>query len=643
MNQFRIFLLSALSVFMLVTAMANVAVPAPDRDSTEIGAANVSAAVEDPERNATTPIGWHFWTGRSKEEIDQLAQNSGERVINVQVDSTSPLRFSVVMVKNTGLYARTGDWAYGSEADVTNKLNAEKGRLIDLEPCAVNGQRRFAYVWVKNTGAAAKAWHWNYDLTVDQVTDEINKYRVRLIDLDTYVVNGQRRYSYIGIANQGADGKAWWWYPDVTPQFVQQKAQENHARLIDVERPSAGLMTVIMQRNDENAYSRHVYDYTLNDLLRFQASNGLRITDLEQYVKNGDVRFAASLIDNATPENQRVRAIWRSSTMANAPSGVDAWFGVYAKEVNGPVYVGLAQGMTFQPLSVLKLAPHLYVMDLLDNDPGLDMLDAPNGISWTSLKDKPDEIYCPYTDAGKATQMNSDSLRNTLKRGLGESLNRAHEALVNKYGSDTINTRIQKLGLEYTKVYPGCQQPPGVKDWTFNTSTLSDLGKLFEGVDTKVFFPHHWDKVSKEFYGLMADWWSAPGVKSIKAVVNDEASKAGKSAIVNDFMSHVTLNGKGGGTILPQADGAYQGGRSFFGRLELPFVTGPNKALTIKTFVGGYFVDNFTAPCNEDTASTSQDIKCRNWKTKQNATYELFYSEPFRVAIRKAIATWPSS
>src|SRR5262249_34425455 len=154
MNQFRIFLLSALSVFMLVTAIANVAVPALDRDSTEIGVANVSAAVEDPERNATTPIRWHCWTGRSKEGIDQLAQNADERVINVQVDSTSPLRFSAVMVKNTGPYARTGDWAYGSEADVTNKLNAENGRLIDLEPCTVNGQRRFAYIWVRNTGAA---------------------------------------------------------------------------------------------------------------------------------------------------------------------------------------------------------------------------------------------------------------------------------------------------------------------------------------------------------------------------------------------------------------------------------------------------------------------------------------------------------
>jgi hypothetical protein len=603
------------------------------------GTANASAAVQDPERNAAVPTGWHVWIRQSKADIDQLALNAGERVVNVQVASTSPLLFTAVMVKNIGPYARTGGWSYGSEADVTNKLNAEQARLIDLEPYTVNGQRRFAYVWVKNTSDAAKGWHWNYDLTLDGVTDEINKYGVRLIDLDTYVVNGQRRYSYIGIANQGVDGRAWWWYPDVTPQFVQQKVQENHARLIDIERPSAGLMTVIMERNDENAYSRHVYDYTLRDLLRFQASNSLRIIDLEEYVKNGNVRYAASLIENATPENQRIRGIWRSSTMANAPSGSDAWFGIYAKEVGGPVDVGLAQSMTFQPLSVLKLAPHLYVMDLLNKDADLSLLDDANGISWTALKGKPDDIYCPYHDGNVPTQVYSDTLRNTLTRGLGESLNRAHEALVNKYGSDAINTRVHQLGLANTNVYPGCQQLPGVKDWTFNTSTLTDLGKLFEGVDTKGFFPHHWDKVSTEFYSLMADW----DLASIRAVVADEATKAGKSAIVNAFMSHVTLNGKGGGTLVPQADGTWQGGRSFFGRLELPFVTGPNKAFTIKTFVGGYFVDNFTAPCNEDTAAKSPDVNCRNWKTKQDAAYALLGSEPYRLAIRKALTTWPNS
>jgi hypothetical protein len=595
---------------------------------------------QDPERNATAPTGWHFWIGRSKSDIDQLAQNADERVVNVQVSSTSPLLFNAVMVKNEGPYARKGGWSHGTEAEVTAAINTQKGRLIDLDPFTVSGQRHFAYVWVRNEGDAGKGWHWNYDLTVDQVTDEINKFKIRLIDIQAYIVSGQRRYSYIGIANEGIDGKAWWWYPDVTPQFVQQQAQEHKARLIAVDRPSEGLMTVVMQRNDEHAYSRHIYDYTLNDLLRFQASNGVRITDLKGYVKNGHGRYTATLIENATVENQRIRSIWRSSTMAHAPSGNDAWFGIFAKEVGGPVDVGLAQSMKFQPLSVLKLVPHLYVMDLLDKDPGVDLLDDPKGISWTSLKDKPDEIYCPLRDAGAATQANSESLRKTLTRGLGESLNRAHEALVNKYGAAAINTRIHAMGLADTNVFPGCPQPPGQNDWTSNTSTLTDLGRLFEGVDTHQFFARHWDKVSAEFYSLMANWDVNGG---IEAVVTDEAAKAGKSAIVASFMKKVTLNGKGGGTILPQSDGTFQGGRAFFGRLELPFVTGPNKAITVKTFVGGYFVDNFTAPCNEDNAATSSNPTCSNWKKKQDATYQLFFGEPFRIAIRKALATWPSS
>jgi len=595
--------------------------------------ASTAAAVQDPERNATTPTGWHFWVGQSKAKIDQLAKRSNERVVDVNVDSASPLRFSAVLVRNSGPYARTGSWSYGSEADVTNTINAKKARLTDLEPYTYLGQRRFAYVWVKNNGDAGKGWHWNYDLSVKGVVKEINKYKVRLVDLSTYVVNGKRRYAYIGIANKGVDARAWWWYVNVTPKFVQQQAQAHGARLIDVERPSAGRMTVIMQRNDESAYSRHVYDYTLTDLLRFQASNGIRITDLERYTKNGNIRYAATLIDNASPENRRIRSIWRSSTMANAPSGNDAWFGIYAKEVGGPVDVGLAETMAYQPLSVLKLIPHLYVMDLLDKDPGLDLLDQRNGISWTALKGKPDEIYCPVSMQGQQTQVYSESLRMTLSRGLGESLNRAHEALLNKYGFAAINSRAHALGLTHTNVYPGCQQPAGKKDWTYNRSTLGELGKLFESVDNKTYF-NHWPQVSGEFYGLMADW----NTNGILNVVASEAAAAGKSGIVNSFMSRVTLNGKGGGTLLPQADGSYFGGRGFFGRLELPFKSG--RGYLIKTFVGGYFVDNFKAPCNEDTAAQSQNAACRNWKTQQNATYDLLMGEPYRLAIRKAIATW---
>ncbi len=607
-----------------------------------VGASSASpaASVQDPERNATTPTGWHFWVGQTKAQIDKRAKDASERVVDINLDSVVPLRFSAVLVRNSGAYARTGGWSYGSEADVTNKINAEQGRLIDLEPYTAGGKRRFAYAWVENTGSAAKGWHWNYDLTVKGVTKEINKYKVRLIDLDTYVVNGKRRYSYIGIDNQGVDGRAWWWYVNVTPKFVQQHAEANSARLIDVERPKAGRMSVIMVRNDEHAYSRHVYDYTQTDLLRFLASNGVRITDLERYSKNGKTRYAASLIDNSSAENRRIRSIWRASTMANAPNGTDAWFGIYAKEVGGSVDVGLANTRPYQPLSVLKLIPHLYVMDLLDKDPGLDLLDKPKGISWRALKGKPDEIWCRLQDKGKKTQIYSETLRKTLTRGLGESLNRAHEALLNKYHSATINTRVHAMGLTHTNVYPGCKQGGGKKDWTYNRSTLSELGELFEHVDNRTFFPNNWSNVMGEFYGLMANW----GTTGIKNVVVSEAAQAGKSGIVNTFMSRVTIDGKGGGTLLPQSDGTYNGGRGFFGRVQLPFRTGPRgQSTVIKTFVGGYFVDNFKAPCNEDTAANSPDQPCRDWKTKQSATYDLLMGEPYRLAIRRAIATWPRS
>ena len=63
----------------------------------------------------------------------------------------------------------------------------------------------------------------------------------------------------------------------------------------------------------------------------------------------------------------------------------------------------------------------------------------------------------------------------------------------------------------------------------------------------------------------------------------------------------------------------------------------------IKTFVGGYFADAFKTPCLERTAAESPSQTCRNWKTMQNAAYDKLMGEPYRLAIRRAIATWPSS
>ena len=62
-------------------------------------------------------------------------------------------------------------------------------------------------------------------------------------------------------------------------------------------------------------------------------------------------------------------------------------------------------------------------------------------------------------------------------------------------------------------------------------------------------------------------------------------------------------------------------------------------AINAKTRVGGYLVDPFSAPCNGDTAGKLPNETCPRWKVKQDATDQLFRGEPFRIVMRKALAT----
>ena len=48
-------------------------------------------------------------------------------------------------------------------------------------------------------------------------------------------------------------------------------------------------------------------------------------------------------------------------------------------------------------------------------------------------------------------------------------------------------------------------------------------------------------------------------------------------------------------------------------------------------------------PCSEDEAAKSTIEKCSDWKKSRTAAFQLFLSEPFRIAIRKAVATWPGA
>ncbi|HEY1274349.1 MAG TPA: serine hydrolase [Thermoleophilaceae bacterium] len=590
------------------------------------GAVPAAAAV-DPERNATNPTSWHWVTDVSEGKLRKLAADNGERVISINHEP--PIgRLTAALVRNKGPYARAGDFFVGKSPKQVIALTKKKGRrLIDLEPYQVmpGSKTRFDGVTVRNSGASGKGWWWNYDLTPAQVTADIKQHKIRLVDLASYERNGKRRYAYVGIKNTGADKRGWWWYYNVSPAFVQARADVHHARLIDIERVGPGKLTVVMVRS-EGQFSLGAAGYTAGKLNKVVQSQGVRITDIERY---GD-RYAAVTIDDVNAETGRLRAILRASPFK------DGYFGVFAKAVNGPTYVGLAHRAAYQPYSVLKLVPHLFVMDRYDSvfDTSPNYLDT-SVVSWQSPPGKPDESACPGTSP---TQTYTASLRQTLTRGLGESLNRAHESLLLKYGPTAITDRVRDLGLKHTVVYYGCKHP-GLKDWTSNRTTLADMGWLFEGVERKTFFKHHWQQVRDEFYGLMASW---PKSKWIQPVVADEAAKQGKSGQVSSFMSYVELKGKGGGVNSCAADGTCTGGRSYSYRLLLPFKGAGG--VTLRAFVGGDFVNDIEMPCNEDDANDpakTVSAACKTWAQQMQATYAALVGEAQRQAIRSALATWP--
>ncbi len=614
-----------------------------------------SAAVQDPERNSTALTAWHWWHGRTEGQLNTLRKKYGERIVDIEVDSQSPLRFTAALVRNKGTYKRSWSWWFDrSEAGVKAKVKALEGRIIDLEPYTVNGHRRFAFLLVKNSGEAKKGWWWNYDLTASQVTDGINKHKIRLVDLDSYTVgvHKRRRYSYVGIKNKGADKKKWWWYPSASPTFVKARLKEHKARLIDIERPSPGKLAVIMQPND-GKYWWWAYGVDQERLTELQSTHGVRISDIESYLSNGKRRYAFIGIDDSNAETRRLRGLIEQAFDNQDAFGGKVIRGVYVKQVGGPVIANLAAHLRFQPLSTLKLLPYLIAMDRIDR--GLDSLNSL--LTWTqATSDDPDtdvdeRYYASCLTPGSAgTQPGRAQFRAALPTMMWESHGRTLDAFLSRYGPKSITDRGHQLGLKDTEMHFGCPQGDVKAPWAANRTTLADLGKIFEGVDRgtllnqspgtrQLFFDN---MINLDYNGLA---YASPithkttgpiNIQGLRPIVQREAGPA-KQGIVEDFLKGVHERGKGGSGGPSSSEFGY----SDFLHVTLPFYSGGVKVF--RTFVVGWFIYKLKTPsgCPESKAGDGGTCEAI-WKPETDARQK-FRLEMLAKPIRMALSTWPTA
>jgi hypothetical protein len=595
-----------------------------------LAGAGPAAAAVDPERNSTSVTGWWWYHGVSEATVNSAASSNGARVIDIEVESTSPYTFTAAYVKNSGSYARTWWWYFGlTSAQVTQKMNAHHARIIDLERYTSGGQRRFGVVMVKNTGSAAKGWWWYYDLTSGEVSAKLDAHNARLIDLESYVVNGHRRYSVVMIRNSGADAKAWWWYFNVSASFVTSKLSANKARLIDLDRRSNGNFDVVMQRRGSESWWWY-YGKSASSVANLASQNGARIVDLEPYTSSGSKRFTVLMLNNSNAETSRLRKI-----MADGLTGSS--YGVYVKKVGGGTVAGLQQSTIFEPASTIKVVHHLYTMRRIQLGLGGDTLSTPINY-YVKPTDPTNKDVCP-DPAWETDRANlvATTLQDALTKMMQNSDNRTTRAFQVRYGYPTINAYMDAIGMtssEFRQIL-GC----GFQNDLRNDLTLVDAGRLYEGVSNGTLLG---GSARDSFWSIMLGG-PVSATSALGLMIKDEGAKLGKSATkVNTFIGATNTRSKGGSyDICGSSCSSYTYIRTVAGRITIPFKNGAG-SIVPTDYVYGRFADGLTIPCTPKSSSetTAQaEARCSKYK-KANAALNKVGTEMFRTIVRAALKTW---
>ncbi len=595
-----------------------------------------SPLAADADQSLSTPTAWAWYQNVSAATVNQKLTELGGRLIDLEVESASPLRFTVSMVKNAGDYQKSWWWYFGQTASgLTAKLTQHNARIQDIEAYTVNGQTRFAAILVPNTGESNKAWWWYYGLSSAELQSKVETNQARIIDLDSRVVNNTRVYDAVMVKNTGVDAKSWWFYFNRTPAQITELLAQNKARILDIEDRTPGRFDVVMVKNEDTWWWYH--GITETQLKDYYGRNGARIVDVERYTTNGQTRYAVSLINNSNELTTAVAASLRAATNTGN-------VGAYLKEVGGGTLANLQASRKFEPASMIKVLFHLHTMMRLNaGDPTAslrtlrDFYYAPGDDINNNLKGNPD--VNPDAYAHTSANRIRESLGKILERMMERSDNRATQTVTDLFGAAAINATAQAIGMSDTQF--ASTLGSGIAG---NFLTLADAGRLYEkvldgtllGIGTPA---------QREFFRLMIDENptdeeqfddNRDGLSQtlINIVMAEAANRLGLPAsnlavveLANSYISKIKRGAKGGSYTISKSATEWNQTRTTGGWIELPTANGNSS----KRYVYGAFVENAVTP----KTPASNDALTKVDSAISDATSILF-----RDIIRSSLQTW---
>jgi hypothetical protein len=542
------------------------------------------AAVGQNDRIIDTPAAWTYLYGATTAQVNgQVA--AGFRPF--ALENVGGANYDVVCVQNTGSYAVTGSAVTFARtpASMDTYLSSNNYRLLDLEVYDNgSGSTLMSAVVVPNSGATGTpAWGWLYNTSFGTIVDWMNDNpTLRLIDLDSYVINGTRYYSAVAVHNSGNNAQGWWYYSGVTATQITQNLTTHGARLVAVELVDAGgigdpatFACIMVSSNQGGGWWYPAL--TSDQVSSLLAQNGARLTCLSRYTNfAGQTRWAAAMVDNSNAQTRRMRSYMGD----DLPDGS---YGFMLKRVGGGVLANLNEAFEFEPASMIKILHGTYAT--LRCSQGLDSLN-----SNIFIGDKCNPNECPD---GVQCNAGNETLQTAMTQMLRVSDNNRTFEIQNRYGTATLNSFAATRGWDSTSLNHRigclCGNP-------FNTFSCIDATNLYEQIADGSLFNSTWKDTLLGIMGNLDDYGYG-SYSTLSSVITQEAAQTNLSATeIADFRSRMHMSNKGGGY---SCNGTFY--RTEGAWAEIPF----------KVFILGgyaivpreYTIATFVHGCNDGTAS----------------------------------------
>ncbi|MEO1696423.1 MAG: serine hydrolase [Planctomycetota bacterium] len=568
-------------------------------------------ALAQAQTDMTTQTAWR-WRGNVPVSTLEDDLDDGYRIVDIEVESTSPFRVSATLVLNSGAYQKSWWWYYGQTATQVSLLYAANGaRLIDVEPYETAAGLRYAVVMIQNTGDDRATTHgWRIDETFSEVVDFRNSNPGRrIIDIQPYRDGGALRYAYCWVSNSGNTFESnSGLLLNSTLSTIQTHLNTTGYRLIDLEiEDGTGRASAITVPSDGDGWFWFT-GVTIGDVGLYASQYASRIIDIQRYeTSTGAFRYAIVVRPNDNDLTVLAMGRQRSRLPITAESGF------LLREFNGATSTlsGLRENANFAPASTLKTAYHFVAMRRVAL--GLDDLDNSVVVA-TGLNGS-----CP-----NGTAPTTRSLRETLRRMMENSSNTDTEAVRNRYGDVAIEANCAAFGAPGVDINGtmGCACTQNL-----NEATLMDLAGLHESVIAGALGSER-----DEFYSLMSNGTNfGRGAFRTDDVLDEEL----EASSLNDtertlFRMRMRLAHKGGSYTCNSATLGPVRRRSRAAYVSLPFRSGCGTE-NREYFIGAWVDWGVDSADSDDAVGVAITTLFRNRLQAAIASWENADCTPFEV------------